>query len=380
MIIEITGKEDLFTLESKLTKGIKTPADEDVTVKLARNLRTDFFAEPRTVALLATLANRGPLIVRDWHHQWDDGEIETHFRTALVGVGAMFLASKIKNIKGVPIPDARHSILEQIAIRGGLLEPKYGTARSNSITICAFDPEWSEPAALAGKFKTKEAFKLILSRYRRRYLEVGQGVPHTPVSRRADDQLGDFVFELFQNTIKHGRQSSDNAIMPGMRCVRMRKHFDYKDRFLSRAQGFEELTNYLSEITPEKGQFKFYEIAVFDCGMGMLGRFLNQRPEFKGSAESLGDQVTLINRLLTQPLTSTPDFPGAGYGLQKALAAISTLEGFVSLRTDRVWLCGHHAQKGDPLHKTGLRPVARQEEFAPIVGTHFNILLPLRLS
>ncbi len=380
MIIEITGAEDLFSLEASLSKGLKTPAGEDVTVQLARNLRADFFAEPRIVAILSTFAARGPLVIRDWHDKWNQEEIKSQFNESLVGVAATFGAKKVKNMKGVLMPDTRQAMLEQIAIRGGFLEPKEGTARSNSLSLCAFDPDWSEPAALAGKYQSKEAFKTILKRYRQKYFEVGQGVPHTPVSKAADEELGDFIFELFQNTIKHGRLSSDNTTIEGIRAIRLRRHFDFKDRFLARSQGFEELSDYLLKTVPEKGQFKFYEVAVFDCGMGILGRFKNQCPEFRKNHETPEQQITLINRLLTEPLTSTPAFPGAGFGLQRALSAISALDGFVSLRTDSVWMCGHHAQDGPPLDKTGLKSVSRQQEFAPIVGTHFNVLLPVRVN
>jgi hypothetical protein len=380
MRIEITARDDLFSLEDKLVLCSKPSRDREIEVRLARNLRPDFFGESRIAAILLTLGLKNKLIVRDWHHSWVDSEIEEHFRTSLVGIAAVFAAYKVKNDVGVPFPDSSKSLLEGVAVRGGILEPRHSGARGTSISFCAFDPDWSDPAAFAGYLKSTETFKPFLAKYRRTYLEVGKGVRHSVETRRADDELGTFAAELLQNAIKHGRYSDSGSMVRGMRSLRMRKHVDTKTHFLKRAEGFKELSDYLSAVVPDNESFKFYELAISDSGMGMLGHFVYKRPEFAAAIGTPLEKVALVNRLLTQSLSSTPDFPGAGHGLPNALAAISRLGGFVSLRTDRLWLCGHHAQEGLPLEAAGLRPVGCKGEFAPIIGTHFNILLPIRVG
>lgn len=380
MQIDITTNDDLFTLETKLTGAGTIEIGKPITVRLSRKLRPDFFGESRVAALLATLSQRYALTVCDWHNEWKENEIEEHFRTSLVGITAALYSNRLTNVPGMEFPNSRDVLLERVAVAGGILEPKTSGARGTSITFCAFDPDWSEPAAFAGTLYRKELFKKTFGKYRAKYLEVGKGITHTSATRKADDRLGDFIFELYQNSYEHGRLGVDNKPVNGMRYVRLRKHIDRKDRFLERAKGFEELTSYLMEVVPEGEEFKFYEVAISDHGLGMIGRFLQTRPDMTRKTESSDERSALLNELLTQPLTSKRDYPGAGYGLQRALRAISSLQGFISLRTDQEWLCGHSAQRDASLVTTGLRKVQWQSEPVSIAGTHFNILLPVRIN
>ncbi len=158
MRIEITARDDLFSLEDKLALCSKPSRDREIEVRLARNLRPDFFGESRVAAMLLTLGLQNKLIVRDWHHSWVDREIEDHFRTSLVGIAAVFAAYKVKNDVGTLFPDTLSSLLEGVAVRGGILEPRDSGARGTSISFCAFDPDWSEPAAFAGYLNSTETF------------------------------------------------------------------------------------------------------------------------------------------------------------------------------------------------------------------------------
>ena len=380
MNIEITTKDDLFALETKLAHSALSEDRPSVTVKLSRNLRPDFFGESRVAALLATLGQRCELTVCDWHNEWNESEIEEHFRTSLVGMTAALYSNRVTNIRGVELPETREELLDRVALAGGILEPKTSAARGTSITFCSFDPDRSEAAALAGTLNRKELFKQTLRKYRRKYLEVGKGIAHTVETRRADDRLEDFIFELYQNTYEHGRLNADGAAIPGMRYVRLRKHIDRKVQFLARAATFIELADYLTSLIPEGQDFKFYEVAISDHGLGMIGRFLKTRPDLTRRTDSGEERTALINELLTMPLTSKRDVPGAGYGLSRALRAVSQLSGFISLRTDSLWLCGHFAQGGGGLEETGLRPVMCKVAPSGIAGTHFNILLPARIQ
>jgi hypothetical protein len=314
--------------------------------------------------------------VRDWYNRWQDDEIDRHFSTSLVGIAAVFYGEQVTNEVDQVLPRDRDALLERVAVNGGLLEPESGGGRGKSLTFCAFDPGWPEPSALAGTLNRKELFVRTFEKYRRDYLEVGKGMQHTAATREADEHLARFIFELYQNTYEHGRRvGADGKGLPGMRYVRLRKYIDRKRNFLARATGFEEMTKYLQSVVPE-GDFKFYEVTVSDDGLGMIDHFLNTRPDFK-SPKTQSERVALVNELVTTSLTSKRDFPGAGGGLPNVLEALRDLRGFVSLRTDQVWLCGHSEDKNESLEKQ-LQPVRCDQAVSRMVGTQVNILLPLR--
>jgi hypothetical protein len=378
--IDVNTDDTLFDLEEKLARVGKFTVRHNLAVRLARNLRWDFVRESRLAALLATIGRNHDLTVCDWYDKWDDDQIETYFRTSLVGMTALLYSTRVTNLRSAEIPETKEALLQRIAIGGGVLEPRLGGSRGKSITFCAFDPDWSEPAALSGTTNHKELFKRTFGNYRRKYLEIGKGLVRTDVSQKWDDRLEDFIFELYQNTYEHGRGDVDGPSVPGIRYIRIRKYLDQKEHFLSRAKGFLELTEYLQHVIPGHGAFKFYEIAISDHGEGMITRFLRTRPDFAPRPQSESDYVSLINGLLTTPLTSKRDFPGAGYGLPRALRAISLLQGFISLRTQNIWLYGHSAENNGGLVETGLRNVGFAAELGPVAGTHFNILLPVRVG
>jgi hypothetical protein len=162
-----------------------------------------------------------------------------------------------------------------------------------------------------------------------------------------------------------------------MRYLRLQKYRDTKEHFMARAEGFQELADYLDKLITPGGGFKFYEVTVSDTGPGIVSHFLRAREDFSPRPRSTKDLVGLVNDLLTKPLTSKRDFPGAGHGLPRALRAISRLRGFISLRTDGLWLYGCGS---DSLAESGLKNVASTAQLGSVVGTHFNILLPLRIG
>jgi hypothetical protein len=376
MKIDVTTRENLFDLENKLARIGRLSMPYDVEMRLARNVRADFFCESRLAALLATAGQRHRLTVSDWYREWSDEDIETHYRTSLVGIAAVLNSNRLTNDRGVDLPDTRDALLERIGLAGGLLEPRNSPQRGTSITFCAFDPDWSVPAALAGALHQPEIFKGLLRKYRQKYFEVGRGVARNDFTEQAEDRLGDFVFELYQNANEYGRPA-DPSLARGMRYLRLQKYRDTKEHFMARAEGFQELADYLDKLITPGGGFKFYEVTVSDTGPGIVSHFLRAREDFSPRPRSTKDLVGLVNDLLTKPLTSKRDFPGAGHGLPRALRAISRLRGFISLRTDGLWLYGCGS---DSLAESGLKNVASTAQLGSVVGTHFNILLPLRIG
>jgi hypothetical protein len=380
MELEITTDDDLFSLEAKLCTALTVARGDPILLRLARHLRADFFGESRVAALLATLNKHSELNVRDWRPTWIDTEIEENFRCSIVGLTAALYSKRLRSNRGDSFPDSREDLLSRIATQGGIVEPRSSGMRGSSISFCSFDPDWAEPAALAGTLNRPPLFKATFSKYRERYFEVGKGVSHTQTTRDADSLLTSFIYELYQNTFEHGRRDQTAKNIEGMRYVRIRKHIDTKEKFLSRTHNFEELKAYIERVVPDSSEFKFYEVVVSDHGLGMVEQFKSSRPDLPAHPDADLGWSGLINNLLTKPLTSKREVPGAGYGLQRVLFALEKLEGFISLRTGESWLCGFGAQRPGTFENIGLQNVSNRPKWCPIVGTHFNILLPVRVK
>lgn len=178
--IDVTTEEDAFTLEEILSRVAKLSTRREINVRLSRNLRADFLREARLASVLATIARDHDLTVSDWYHRWEVDDIDHYFAASVVGMAAVFHSQRITNIAGENIPRERDAFLSRAAAMGGLLERR---GRGKSLTFCAFDPHWNEPAALAGTRNRKELFKRTFEKYRQDYLEIGKGLEHTALTR-----------------------------------------------------------------------------------------------------------------------------------------------------------------------------------------------------
>jgi hypothetical protein len=143
-----------------------------------------------------------------------------------------------------------------------------------------------------------------------------------------------------------------------------------------RAESFPELQEYLNQTISGSGTFIFYEVSVSDHGLGIIDRFLATRPEFRSDATILNARIILLNRIVREALSSKYR-TGAGHGLRRALAAVDTLRGFLSLRTDRLWLHHTSATTASLATRLQLIPVESSEDLPLAAGTHFNMLFPL---
>jgi hypothetical protein len=159
--------------------------------------------------------------------------------------------------------------------------------------------------------------------------------------------------------------------------VRLKKHihYNYSD-FLKRAADFPELQDYIKHVGSASKAPIFYEISISDHGLGLIKRFLVTRKDISLPQDTHGARVDLINRIIDEALSSKVNQPGAGYGLRRAIDAVRNLQGFLSLRTDTLWL--YKAFGGQPKLSSEwlLEPVGLRE-LPSIAGTHFSLLFPL---
>jgi hypothetical protein len=386
-MIEIQTADDLSALEGAIARIYESAPTEDVTIRIARNLNAHFFKQSRVAALLATAAQRGNVTVRDWHSKWDRTDIDRLFRSSVGHLAAAIYARRLVNEKGLSPPFQPGDVANAVASDGGTLEPhntqrEKGAMLGSSLTFCAIDPRFSEPLSLSGLLYDKQKFVDELTGIKQRHLD-GDAAYATGDLFDADSpdrEIARYVFELYQNGYEHGnrRREDKKDIIPGLRFISIRKHVAANVTDLkSYTSGFEELTEYIVRRHGRAQALKYYEVAVSDQGLGMLDRFLIDRPEYMMQAVKRAERLNLLRRLLTESLTSKKGADGAGGGLVRAMRAAKELNGFVSIRTGEFWLyCSYpEAVSGKGAE---LVEVACATPTPPVAGTHFNALFPLR--
>lgn len=368
-------------LEKILTEAMASDT-KDVSIFLPRDRSPGFFKETQLAAFIATIGKCRNLTTVDWHNQWISEEADEHFCRSLVGINALFHSRSVQNMKGQQFPMSCDSVLGNVMCEDGILEAP--DRRGRATTICAFDSEWGEPPTMANAFNNRERF---IDRFRelRKGLEFSKLRQPDQDQRHYDAHFCELVYELYQNTREHGRFGPwiesdgrrERLEIPGVRFIALRRHFGKHDTFKRYADGFSELTDYLSTLEFEKQgkELNLWEVSIGDIGMGIMERYLDDHRGECSVPQGSEEEIKLINQILTQSLSSK-QFSGVGKGLRHALKALRLLDGFVSLRTGKQWLCGSKAW-GIPMDNEGLRAVSSGKNLSRVEGTWYNFLFPM---
>ena len=374
--------------------------DEHVIWLPRRGLQTVIFRPAWLFAYLSTLRAREQLTIIDWFQsstQGNPSSTETNFRDRFLrkieGLAAIHSAHRLKDARGASLAIDPHHVQTHLDA-GSTLEE--GTNLQTRASIVSWDPQKSIPTAFIRVSTGNEAVEYkewseafihavngarvlpLLPYYLRSRSSLPAEVPRQEVFSRAfsaESALRRLIYELYKNALVHGRkqhiEGGQDKIIPGPRYISVAKFIYANQRDLEkRIHGFPELQTYFSRYSTTS---RFVEITIGDVGMGVINRFAS-----KASAAlrppSSKDALPFLNRIIRENLSSNRSDPSAGLGFERALRAIRTLNGFLTIRTNCVW--AHYSHQHSP-NAMELQPVTTLFELADIVGTHFGILLPL---
>jgi hypothetical protein len=332
-----------------------------------------FFSETWFAAIIATAARSGPIRVVDWRTHSSSEPRPERFHETLEGLASLVFAESIIDSSGQKIEFDTHKLIQDVISNSGVLQAERG---GKELTICAFDPECPVPLLFSGVSQQSQFSKELMG-YRKEYLETGVGKTYSEdISKEDDLFFTQLLFELFQNSYEHGRHDSKAKNLRGLRSIMIRKHIgSTKHEMLNRCPHFPELAEYISATSSIDRSSKYYEVAISDFGLGILGRFMATRPDFKYPPNSPYAKTDLLNRIINEALTSKHSSSGAGHGLKRSFKAIQNLRGFVSLRTN------DQSVHFNSLKATSGRGFELKSStngcMSEIAGTHYNILLPL---
>lgn len=372
--LTLTRASSLFDCESVLKR--LSIATSPILLSLPGDERRVYFKDLRVSAIVSA-ASRTPSVTVEWAAQVSADTYES-----LVGLaGTVYGAPYTPGRQFASVDEAKRVLAQ----RADILEDPPGS--KETLTFCAIDQDTrTRPIALSGRL-TKMSFMARLREYVSRYFDkgsssgfsLGLGPNLFDQEMSVEELIYGFVYELYQNTYHHGSLNEDQRVIPGLRVIRLRKRVGNKasrDDFIRGGSDFTELETYLRQTVPEHGAFKFYEISISDNGMGILSRFrATTRPERKNASSANGD-LEFLNRIIADSLSSDMRKSRIGQGgLQKALRAVDSVRGFVSLRTDQLWVYRSPMDR-DPTHDgEWLRPVDGSAGLSAIPGTHFSIVL-----
>lgn len=375
--IDLLRKQTLLETEHQLGQ-ISKSGTHSIEIRLATDVGPYLFKDTLIASLFGLLKRREKkLLVKDWSTSSADSHLNDRFGATIEGLAAVEFADEIVDSRGNDILSRLLPLRGKAIEKNGILTPE--SAGGKSLTFCAFDPELPTPIGFVG-LQGKESFVRRLLGIRKNFFEVGVGEGFSQAaSRSADSAVAGLIYELWQNGIQHGRFNDKHERIAGMRYLRVKKHVGgsfERSRFLARAAGFHELQHYLELITEKSRQYKLYEVAVADSGIGIVDRFLATRPEFSRFVRDPRDYPALINKIIRESLSSKLNQAGAGHGLEQALRSVATLKGFLSIRSGQSWLYYDSLNQAAIADSPQLQPVKFAGQLASI-GTQINLIYPL---
>lgn len=369
------GKNPLCSDIEELNNAIlKKPEDETLMLSLARHTNVNFFTQTWIAQLIADLAQRGgELVIRDAHDCWTPVPLD-RFTTNIDGVAALVYSHiiphvRLENIKRETGPSTLYEELDSRLKMTGRLGGE-GQTR----TFIAVDPEYSMPVEFSSSLGPRKKFQYLVQDILRGF---NYKLNRDTVSRRkAEIDLHNFIYEVFQNTVEHGRFSKEGKIIPGLRYLRIRTYIDKTDKLHRRATGFLELEKFISRCSNKHKTLRLMELSVLDGGQGIVSHYVNSGSR---ATEDFDDREALLHQLIGGRKSSKDKLSGVGLGLPNAMSALSKLKAFVSLRTEEFWMCRDFNDTYEKGQNEMLQPVSIDHQINRLRGTQFNVLISISI-
>ena len=346
------------------------PEDKPLVLSLARHTNVNFFTQTWIAQLLAHLAQReGGLVIRDAYDRWIPMPRE-RFMDNIDGVATLVYSHIVpqvglENVKQEIAPEALYVELNTKLKKTSKLEEQ-GQTR----TFIAIDPDHSTPiefSAQSGSKKFKYIVQDIMNEFNYKFEQKPQN------HREMEIALHSFIYEVFQNTIEHGRYSEGGGLIPGLRYLRIRTYIDEAGKLRRRAEGFPELERFISRYdNNEQKTLRFMELSVSDGGQGIVSHYINS--SYSSSAENFDKRKDILHQLIGTRKTSKDKLSGVGLGLLNAMKALSELKAFISLRTEEFWMCRDFNDSDETEQIEILRPVSTMGQINRLRGTQFNVV------
>ena len=356
----------------KLNKRISQEFEgETLILSLARHTNVNFFCQTWVAQLIAHLAQqKGQLVIRDAHNNWES--YPDRFTAKIDGVAALVYSHiapyeiRLENAKQESAPaDLYNALVTRLKMTSKL------ESAGQSRTFIAIDPDHSIPI----EFSTSPSLPRNFQHHIQDILkQFGEKLEMKSMDRRqAETALHNFIYEVFQNTLEHGRYSEGGGLIPGLRYLRIRSYIDTNvNKLRQRASDFPELEEYISRSKGKRRRLRFMELSVCDNGQGIVSHYANS---MSISTKNCEERELLLYQLVGEKKSSKDKISGAGLGLPNAMNALLKLEAFISLRTEEFWMYRDFGNPSQSEQANILHPVSKANQIRRMNGTQFNVMI-----
>jgi len=212
--------------------------------------------------------------------------------------------------------------------------------------------------------------------------KLTQGTGDEPIPESGIRSFGKILQELFRNTHEWAR--TDAADIPWRRSVRgisSERHSWTAAELDKVVSGNPAMKDYIRVFrTGNDGErLRFFEFTVFDAGIGLARRWLGLDPD---ETLPIGDEYKACLECLKKH-KSTSKQSYRGMGLAEVMSTLSSLRGFLKIRTGRLAIYRDFANAPICDGDASIRLDDFQSGspnltcLAPVFGTHFQIIIPV---
>jgi hypothetical protein len=204
------------------------------------------------------------------------------------------------------------------------------------------------------------------------------------VSEEQIRDLGQVIYELIENTEQHGKLEFDTGkVNKSVRGLVI----DYK--LIVKGQSTESIGGvdtaiscYLDATRIDNDTVHLLEISMFDSGEGIFKSLSSNN----ATADSIQDEVEVVESSFAKGMTSKYDSHGVGRGLYNVRSVLDKRKGFISVRTGKVGV--YRDFNLQPSTENEAAPLSlydemsksndKYNELASVEGLALSILVPLR--
>ncbi len=364
--LEIGRLDGTTEIEHKLARvdnALHPRQAHDLIARLSSDRRATFFKDIWASAAVATGIDhsRSATLIAWGLQDWPQLDTTDSFVFSHPSLLAMQRGAKIHADNQSQSPMDLRAVKRFITAKGGVLGSDGGRHR----TVIELDPE--SPRAAVFRDGDRDAFFGFIRRALKE-LEIADPPVDVVNTLHAKNAILEWLFELYNNGYEHAYR--ENSV----RILRLQKHlYPKRGDALKHANQIPELSDYLNS-QPEKlsgGNFNLIEASVSDYGPGIIDGFLST---YAGAAYREMPHRELLEKLLHDQLSSKTSDPSAGLGIGQAINAARQLDAFLSLRTAEFSLFMRGRLDDAP------KLTFRKGAYTPVVGTHWQLLLPNRGS
>jgi len=178
--------------------------------------------------------------------------------------------------------------------------------------------------------------------------------------------IKEIIYELFNNTDKHGRQDIQNKyISKSVRSLSLEFISFNDENRESFLENQDEYKYFLKDVTD------VLVISIFDNGEGIVKKYIETTTDQNESTLTFSEKKKILEKVFLPDITSSL-VPNSGMGLTYAKDSIQTLNGLLTIKTNslKLFLSPDKNKKY----------VETIEESAHHIGTLITVLIPLQLK